>query len=66
MCLPKEIINILTSVLARQPSRAADSLLRSLRGGDGDPPCVCIGIQEVETYIYSRTYTAHGALGTLL
>jgi hypothetical protein len=29
------------SVLARQPSRAADSLLRSRGGGgDGDPPCV--------------------------
>ncbi len=36
-------INILLcalAVLARQPSRAADSLLRSLRGGDGDPPCL--------------------------
>jgi hypothetical protein len=32
------------------------------RGGEGDPP-LCIGKQEVGTYIYSRTYTVHGALG---
>ncbi len=58
-------IYINLSVLARQPSRAADSLLRSSRGGGWGPP-LCIGIQEVGTYIYSRTYTAHGALGVLL
>jgi hypothetical protein len=52
------------SVLARQLSRAANPLLRSSRGGGGTP--LCIGNQEVGTYIYSHTYTMHGALGTLL
>jgi hypothetical protein len=55
----------LESVLARHLSRAADSLLRSSRGGGWGPP-LGIGIQEVGTYIYSHTYTAYGALGTLL
>ncbi len=52
------------SVLARQPSRAADPLLRSARGGDGEPP----GLLAYRRWgpIYSRTYTAHGALGRLL
>ncbi len=54
-----------TSVLARQPSRAADPLLRSSRGGEGDPP-LCIGKQEVGTYIYSLLYTHTGFLGRLL
>jgi hypothetical protein len=35
------------------------------RGGVGWGPPLCIGIQAVGTYIYSRTYM-HGALGTLL
>jgi hypothetical protein len=44
-------------VLARQPLRAADPLLRSSRGGEGDPP-LCIGKQEVgPTYIASYTHT---------
>ncbi len=50
------------SVLARQPSRAADLLLRSSQGKGGGPP-LCIGKQEVGTYIYSCTYIAYGALG---
>ncbi len=53
------------SVLARQPSRAADSLLRSSRGGGRGPP-LCIGKQEVGTYIYSLLYTYTGLLGRLL
>jgi hypothetical protein len=57
------IPNFQFAVLPRQPSRAADPLLCSLRGGG---PHLCIGKQEVGTYIYSRTYTAHGALGALL
>ncbi len=36
------------------------------RGGGGWGPPLCIGKQEVGAYIYSRTYTAHGALGVLL
>ncbi len=45
------------SVLARQPSRAADSLLRSSRGGGWGPP-LCIGKQEVGTYsIYIAVHT---------
>ncbi len=36
-----------------------------LAGGGWGPP-LCIGIQEVGTYIYSRAYTAHGALGRLI
>jgi hypothetical protein len=36
-------------VLARQPSREADPLLGSSRGGGGTP--LCIGKQEVGTYI---------------
>ncbi len=53
----------LMPVLARQPSRAADPLLRSSRGVGGWGPPLCIGKLEVGTYIYSRTYTAHGTLG---
>jgi hypothetical protein len=30
-----------------------------LRAGGGWGPPLCIGIQEVGTYIYSRTYTTH-------
>jgi hypothetical protein len=45
------------TVLARQPSRAADPLLRSLRGGGEGDPLLCIGKQEVGTYIYSLLYT---------
>jgi hypothetical protein len=33
-------------------------------GGGGSP--LCIGKQEVGTYIYSRSCTVHGALGRLL
>jgi hypothetical protein len=48
-------------------SRAERPILSSApRGGGGWGPPLSIGTQEVETYIYSRTYTAHGALGTLL
>jgi hypothetical protein len=36
----------------------------SPRGGGGTP--LCIGKQEVGTYIYSHPYTVHGALGRLL
>ncbi len=53
------IIIAISSVLARQPSRVADPLLRSSRG---DPP-LCIGKQEVGTYIYSLLYTHTGHLG---
>ncbi len=47
------------SVLARQPSRAASPLLRSLRGGGGDPPCVYwkAGGGDLQ-YIYSCSFTA--------
>jgi hypothetical protein len=53
------------SVLARQPSRAADFLLRSSRGGGWGLP-LCIGKQAVGTYIYSLLYTHTGLLGRLL
>jgi hypothetical protein len=46
-----------TSVLARQPSRAADSLLRSRGGGDGDPLCVLASRRWGPTYIASYTHT---------
>jgi hypothetical protein len=39
------------SVLARQPSRVANPLLRSSREGGGGPP-LCISKQEVGTYMY--------------
>jgi hypothetical protein len=48
-------------------SRAERPILSSApRGGGGRGPPLCIGIQEVGTYIYSCTYTAQGALGRLL
>jgi hypothetical protein len=42
------------SVLARQPSRAADTLLRSSRGGEGDPPCVLASRRWGPIYIAGR------------
>ncbi len=45
-------------------SRAERPILPSaLREGGGWGPPLCIGKREVGTYIYSRTYTAHGTLG---
>jgi hypothetical protein len=56
---PKAVLNIILvhSVLARQPSRAADSLLRSLRGGDGDPLCALASRRWGPIYIASYTHT---------
>jgi hypothetical protein len=62
--IPFHSILFILPVLARQPSRAADSLLPSSRGGGGPP--LCIGQQEVGTYIYSLLYTDTGLLGRLL
>jgi hypothetical protein len=45
-------------------SRSSPPLLGGGGGVGGDPPCM--GKHEVGTYIYSRLYTVHGALGTLL
>jgi hypothetical protein len=45
-------------------SRAERPILSSAPRGGGGPP-LYIGKQEVGTYIYSHTYTAHGALGRL-
>jgi hypothetical protein len=43
------------SVLARQPLRAADPLLRSSRGGgEGDPLCVLASRRWGPTYIAGR------------
>jgi hypothetical protein len=47
-------------------SRAEQPILSSAPRGGGWGPPLCIGIQKVGTYIYSRTYTTHGALGRLL
>ncbi len=55
---------VVLTVLARQPSRAADSLLRSSRGGGMGTPSV-YGKQAVGTYIYSLLYTHTGLLGRL-
>ncbi len=48
-------------------SRAKRPILSSTPrgGGEGDPP-MCIGKQEVGTYIYSLLYTHTGLLGRLL
>jgi hypothetical protein len=62
------LIIIIFSLTQYWPGSRAERpipLLRSARGGGWGPP-LSIGIQEVGTYIYSRTYTAHGALGRLL
>jgi hypothetical protein len=53
-------------VLARQPSRAADSSPPLLAGGGGWGPPLCIGKQEVGAYIYRLLYTYTGLLGRLL
>jgi hypothetical protein len=61
-----DYITLSISVLARQSSRAADSLLRSSQGGGEWGPPLCIGKQAVGTYIYSLAYTHTGLLGQLL
>ncbi len=52
-----------SAVPARQLSRAV-AFLSALRGAEGGPP-LCIGKQEVGTYIYSLLYTYTGLLGRL-
>ncbi len=52
----------LGTVPARQPSQAV-AFLSALPGGRGPP--LCVGKQEVGTYIYSLLYTQTGFLGQL-
>jgi hypothetical protein len=57
----KLLCELVSTGPAAEPS-GRFSPLRLAGGEDGDPP-LCIGKQEVETYIYSLLYTYTGLLG---